>query len=408
MMEETSLIYSIIGGAMRVLIISHEYPYIGNEIRATFVNEQVEELARQGCKVKVISPVPWAPFPLNRLSSKWREYSNILRKDIFNGIEVYYPRIITFPRNILKEWSGKLLYAGIRRTVRQLVKEGFDFDIIHAHHAFPDGYAGLLLNEDYKKPLIVTVHGMDLQNTIHHNRSCFNAVKRVLEGANQVITVSSKLQRLAYKVGISANIVVVGNGIPDSIIHKPHACNTDEDLIMVSVSNLIITKGLDYNLKAVAALQTKFPNLQYHIVGSGSEQKNLINLAEELGISDQVSFLGAISHEDVFKKMANCQILSLPSWSEGFGLVYIEAMSQGKPVIGCNGEGIEDVIQHGVNGMLVSPKDVDSLVEAIDFLISRPDEANQMGQRARETVMQDYTWGKIVQKLIKIYKQHIK
>lgn len=393
---------------MRVLIISHEYPYRGNEIRATFVNEQVEELARQGCEVKVISPVPWAPFPLNKLSSKWREYSDILRKDIFNGIEVYYPRVITFPRNIFQEWSGKLVYAGIRRTVRQIVKAGYDFDIIHAHHAFPDGYAGLLLIEEYKKPLIVTIHGMDLQNTIHHNRSCFNAVKRVLEGANQVITVSTKLQRLADMIGISANIVVLSNGIPDSIVYKPNTCNTDKDLVMVSVSNLITTKGLDYNLKAVAALQIKYPSLQYHIVGSGPEEQNLINLAEELEISDSVSFLGAVSHEDVFKKMAKCQIFSLPSWSEGFGVVYIEAMSQGKPVIGCQGEGIEDVIQHGINGMLVSPKDVDSLVEAIDFLISYPDEANQMGQRARETVMNDYTWGKIVQKLIKIYEQHIK
>lgn len=392
---------------MRVLIISHRYPYRGNEIRATFVNEQVEELARQGCKVKVISPVPWTPFPLNRLSSKWREYSNILRKDIRNGIEIYYPRAITFPRNIFYEWSGKLVYTGIRRTVRELVKEGYDFDIIHAHHAFPDGYAGLLLSEEYKKPLIVTVHGMDLQYTIHHNRLCFNAVKRVFKGANQVITVSSKLQKLAYKVGISANIVVVGNGIPNSIIHKPHACNIDEDLVMVSVSNLIITKGLDYNLKAVAALRTKFPNLQYHIIGSGPEKQNLINLAEELGISNQVSFLGVLSHEDVFKKIAKCQIFSLPSWSEGFGVVYIEAMSQGKPVIGCKGEGIEDVIQHGVNGMLVSPKNVESLVDAIDYLISHPDEAYKMGQCGRATVEADYTWEKIVKRLINLYEQVI-
>jgi hypothetical protein len=118
---------------MRVLIISHEYPYRGNEVSATFVNEQVEELVRQGCEVKVISPVPWTPFPLNRLSSKWREYSNILREDIFNGIEVYYPRAITFPRNLFKEWSGKLVYAGIRRTVRQLVKAGYHFDILHTN-----------------------------------------------------------------------------------------------------------------------------------------------------------------------------------------------------------------------------------------------------------------------------------
>ena len=393
---------------MKVLIISHEYPYIGNEIRATFVNEQVEELARQGCEVKVISPVPWTPFPLNKLSSKWREYSNILREDIFNGVEVYYPRIVTFPRNIFKEWSGKLTYNGIRGTVRQLVNKGYDFDIIHAHHAFPDGYAGLLLSEEYNRPLVVTVHGQDLYSTIYHNQSCYQQVKRVLEETTQVITVSSELKRRAEMEGISTNnVVILGNGVPDRVLDKSYNHNIDKDPVILSVAGLIERKGIEYNIKAMAALRRKFPNLTYRIVGNGPEYQNLINIANELGACDKISFLGALSHEAVFNEMANCQILSLPSWDEAFGLVYIEAMIQGKPVIACKGEGIEDVIRHGVNGMLVSPKDVDSLVEAIDYLISHPDETNQIGQRARETVMKNYTWGKIVNRLIKIYEQHV-
>lgn len=407
-MKEKTQMKDSSGGAMRVLIISHEYPYRGNEIRATFVNEQVEELARQGCQVRVISPVPWAPFPISALSPKWKEYSNILQQDIFNGIQVYYPRVLTFPRNILKKWSGRLVYAGIRKTVRQLVNGGYDFDIIHAHHAFPDGYAGLLLSKEYKKPLVVTAHGMDIYSTIYHNKHCYDAVKQVFEEASQVITVSSKLKKQAKMAGIPINnVIVLGNGIPDRILDNLYTCN-NKDLVMLSVASLIQRKGIEYNIKAMAALQNRYPDLTYRIIGNGPEYQNLKSIVKKMGLSDKISFVSALNHETVFNEMAQCAFLSLPSWDEAFGLVYIEAMIQGKPVIACKGEGIEDVIQHGVNGMLVSPKDVDSLSAAIDFLLSHPNEANQIGQRARDTVIKDYTWGKIVQKLIKIYEQNIK
>jgi len=98
-------------------------------------------------------------------------------------------------------------------------------------------------------------------------------------------------------------------------------------------------------------------------------------------------------------------IFSLLSWREGFGVVYLEAMAHGKPVIGCQGEGIEDVIAHGKNGLLVKPRDIDSLVEALDFLLSHPEEAKAMGERARKLVLENYTWEKNAEKTIKVYKE---
>jgi teichuronic acid biosynthesis glycosyltransferase TuaC len=105
--------------------------------------------------------------------------------------------------------------------------------------------------------------------------------------------------------------------------------------------------------------------------------------------------------------MAACDIFTLPSWNEGFGIVYLEAMACGKPVIGCQGEGIEDFVEHGRTGLLAKPKDVDSLFEALEFLISRPHEAEAMGVQARKLVFENYTWAKNAEKIIKLYEEVI-
>ncbi len=103
--------------------------------------------------------------------------------------------------------------------------------------------------------------------------------------------------------------------------------------------------------------------------------------------------------------MAIADIFSLPSWNEAFGVVYVEVMAQGKAVIGCQGEGIEDFVENGKAGLLVKPRDIDSLAKAIDFLLSYPKKAEKIGKRARKMVLKNYTWEKNAEKMIEIYKK---
>lgn len=91
--------------------------------------------------------------------------------------------------------------------------------------------------------------------------------------------------------------------------------------------------------------------------------------------------------------------------NEEFGVVYLEAMAHGEPVIACRGEGIEDVVSNRETGLLVEPKDLGSLVKALDFLISHPQEAQAIGEWAKELVLQEYTWEKSAQKIIKVYQE---
>ena len=393
---------------MKVLVISHMYPSSFNEVYGIFVHEQVKSLINLGIEVKVISPVPWAPFPVNIMSEKWKRYSIIPDYTIWKGIPVWYPRHITFPKALFFESSGERMYKGIKAIVKDIYQD-FKFDLIHAHVALPDGYAAMKIAEDFNVPYVVTIHGKDFYTTIKKNNKCKVFVKEVLENAEKIIVVSNELKKIAVKnFGDNKKIKVIGNGIPISKIINMK--NSDykskmKNKILLSVSYLIKRKGIEYNLKAFRSLTDKYPDLIYQIIGDGIERKNLKVLSKELGISEKVEFLGMLSHEDVMEYMVQANIFSLPSWNEAFGVVYIEAMAHGMPVIGCKGEGIEDFVENGKTGMLVNPKDVSSLTETMDYLLSNPDKAKEMGERARKMVLENYTWEKNAEKTNKLYKE---
>jgi glycosyltransferase involved in cell wall biosynthesis len=103
--------------------------------------------------------------------------------------------------------------------------------------------------------------------------------------------------------------------------------------------------------------------------------------------------------------MSICDLFVMPSWDEGFGIVYLEAMAHGKPVIACRGQGIEDVIVDGETGLLVEPKDLESLKEAMIRLLTDRRLAEDMGRKGRQVVLSDFTWEKSAQKLLKVYKE---
>ncbi len=391
---------------LNVLVISHMYPRNTNPVKGIFVHEQVKELVKLGCIVKVISAVPWSPFPLNRLSSRWRNYARIPAKAEWEGLEVFYPRYLCFPGAAFFEYSGFFLYWAIRKLVAD-IRFQFNFDLVHAHVAIPDGFTGVLLKEKYCKPLVVTIHGKDIYLSVHKKRKTKVALKRVFDRADRIVMVSNPLKKLAVDIlGFNDKIVTIGNGVPlKKIIPPKEICADKNHKIILSASNLILSKGLEYNLKAVARLVHKHPGLKYYVVGDGAEVGRLQTLTTALDLGGHVYFWGRVSHQDTLKLMSEADLFSMPSWVEAFGVAYIEAMAHGKPVIGCRGTGIEDFVEDKITGLLVNPRDVDSLAEAMDYLLSNPVEARAMGERARKVVLNEYTWEKNAQRNLVLYEE---
>jgi glycosyltransferase involved in cell wall biosynthesis len=391
---------------MKVLVLSHMYPSTANEVSGIFVHEQVKALVEKGVDVRVVSPVPWAPFPVNRMSQKWKAYSRIPARSVWDGIKVSYPRYLAFPKGWFFASSGKHMYQGIKKVVAEIYRE-FPFDLIHAHVALPDGYAAMLVANKLAKPFVVTIHGADAYVTVSRNRQCHEGVSKVVEAAARVIVVSERLKQvLGKKLGeVKNNMTVIYNGVSLSKAYPGQVSKTDSSKILLSLGYLIERKGHRYVLEAVAQLLPRYPELRYLIAGSGPLRPDLEALTRKLGIQSNVQFLGFVPNKDLPRLLSLCDIFVLPSWDEAFGVVYLEAMLNGKPVIGCQGEGPEDFVEHGKTGLLVKPRNVESLIEALDFLLSHPDEAKAMGERAREVVLANYTWEKNAEKTIAVYRE---
>jgi teichuronic acid biosynthesis glycosyltransferase TuaC len=355
-----------------------------------------------------VSPVPWSPVPIRWLKDKWEAYARIPLRTVRDGIEVYHPRYITFPRAYFFEYSGWFYYLGIRRTIEK-IHWAFHFDIIHAHVALPDGYGALLANRTYEKPLIVTIHGLDMATTIHRNDRCKQCILEVFEVADKVVCVSSKLKKRCLEVyGDETKFEVISNGIsPDKIVETPgHLKEKHEDKkVLLTAGRLYKLKGHDYVIRALPQLIERVPKLVYFIVGSGPEGNCLKQLVDRLGLNDYVEFCGRKDHETVMEYMSICDVFVMPSWEEAFGIVYLEAMAHGKPVIACRGQGIEDVIVDGKTGLLVKPEDLESLKEAMIKLLSDRSLAENMGRKGRQVVLSNFTWEKSTQKLLEVYEE---
>ena len=389
---------------MKVLVISHMYPSAVNPSYGIFIHKQVNALKSQGYEVKVVSPVPYTPWPLPLLRKKWEDYASIPRQDFIAGDRINYPRYLEFPRSLFLEYSGFFMYLGIKKLIDRIY-EVFPFDLIHAHVALPDGQAANYLKKKYKVPTVITVHGQDFQSTINKSVKCRNKLFEVLDSADKIITVSTKLKDIVKDQSFSSKITVINNGI-DIEDCLPYSLpeNVLNGKRIISISNLKKTKGIDLNLGAISSLVRKYPDLEYYVVGDGEERNSLENFKDELNLEDNVFFLGRLDHNQAMQKLAEADIFCLPSWQEGFGVAYIEAMSMGKPVIGVQGEGISDVINHGQNGLLVKPKDVDEVIGALETLLSDPAQAKSLGDAGRKTVLEGYTWLQNAGKTIEIYE----
>lgn len=387
---------------MKILAVSSLYPVPYNRFEGIAVHKLITELVNQGCEVRVISPQPWTPFPINRLRGKWRNYSKVPEKMQWDGIKVYYLRYLTFPKALFSASSGTRMYYGIRKAVSKIYSD-FSFDIIHAHMALPDGFSGMLMNQRYDKKLVITFRGTDMMK----EHRAMESIRKAFRQADKILTPGPHLQKLAKeKLGVIAT--VIPNAIDQSEIFEAESelkQRYEGKYVILSVSRLLGSKGIDLNIQAIHDLQAKFDHLHYIIVGDGPEKERLQQLVVDLAIEDSVEFVGWQPHNKAMEYMSICDIFSLPSWQETFGLVYLEAMAHGKPIIGCRGQGVDGIVKEGETGLLAKPKDIDSLVEALNFLLDHPKEAHAMGELARKLVLENYTWEKSAEKTIRVYEE---
>ncbi len=151
-------------------------------------------------------------------------------------------------------------------------------------------------------------------------------------------------------------------------------------------------KGADDLIRAMAQLRMKFPGLYLVAVGDGDDLSRLKKIAADSGVSESVRFLTGLSRQEIAACYAGCEVFALPSTGEGFGLVFLEAMAFGKPLVGTSCGGTTDVVEDGVNGVLVPPGDSPRLVEGLAVLLKDELLRAKLGQRGEEIVRRDFSF----------------
>jgi phosphatidyl-myo-inositol dimannoside synthase len=184
--------------------------------------------------------------------------------------------------------------------------------------------------------------------------------------------------------------------------------NFPQGRVILTVGRWLATeryKGMDTLIQAMPRLLLRWPDVQLVMVGAGDDREWLVNLARDSGVQRHVHFLSGLTDAELSACYAAAELFALPSRAEGFGIVYLEAMARGKPVIGGAHGGAPEVIQDGVTGYLVQHGDTVQLATSIDALLSNPELAREMGARGRERVQNEFRFQVFAKAFRKILRE---
>jgi teichuronic acid biosynthesis glycosyltransferase TuaC len=196
---------------------------------------------------------------------------------------------------------------------------------------------------------------------------------------------------------------VIYNGVDAQMFYSSPTDSLPNTIL--TVANLIPIKGHELLLRALATLLPNYPHFSCEIVGDGPERHRLTRLASDCGLGGKVRFVGRQSRQQVAGAMRRCVLFAMPSQYEGLGCVYLEAMSTGKPVIACRGQGIDEIIRHGSNGWLIDPGNLQELIAALSVLLQNLQLRQHIGEAARRTTLQSLTSSHQAAQLATLYRE---
>ena len=174
--------------------------------------------------------------------------------------------------------------------------------------------------------------------------------------------------------------------------------------IILTVGRLVKRKGHEYVLRALPGVLAQEPDVVYCIISDGPYRKELEALTAELGMQQHVVFTGTLSPEDIAQWYAACAVFIMTPEDiagdiEGFGIVYLEAQSFGKPVIGTRVSGVVEAVADGVTGVLVEQRDTVAIQHAIVRIVADTDFARRLGEAGKHRVAESFQWKHQAEKL---------
>ena len=386
-----------------LLVLCHTYN--------SFIKDPVEIISKEFNKIFVL--VRYKPIaelaniiPLPFFKSR-RKHSKRYSIDYTNkpdNVEIILVPLWYLPLNFFYKFLG---HKHAKAVLKILKTRKIKFDIIHAHFGWSAGYAGMIVKEKYKKPLVITGHGYDVYDLPFRDKYWRNRLREVFMNADRLITVSLKNRECIIKLGIKKEVYVFPNGFSSLIfyyIEKQKAKKIlnllDQRKIILSVGNLEKVKGYDILIKALNILSRYRKDFLCLIIGEGTEEGNLKKLISKYKLDDYVKLLGRKPHNELVYWFGACDFFVSSSLNEGNPTVMFESLGCGKPFIGTKVGGIPEVINSPHYGILSQPEDEKELAKNILKALEEEWDSRKILEYSKL-----YTWENITQNLIELYQK---
>ena len=341
---------------MTILVVPSWYKTDSNPILGSFFREQAMMLKEAGEKVIV------ADATFQGREDYFSKRCFKLKKYDDDGLLTYSYVVPALGAFKTKDGGSERYYRNLKRIYKKITSDGHKIDLIHAHSYLPAGVAAVKLGKEENIPVIVTEHASAvLEKQLTTDR--IKLLKEVVSETKEFVCVSKALKKSVQE--LTDNIrepIVIPNAV-DSRFKFQREKNTD-CFTFISIGNLVKSKRFDLTIEAFASCFKTNYKVKLKILGDGVLRKELEELVREYGIEEQVLFEGRVAREVVVEELQKANVFVLPSDYETFGVVYIEAMACGVPVIGTKNGGAEDIISYK-NGLLIEKNSVSLLAEAM-------------------------------------------
>jgi glycosyltransferase involved in cell wall biosynthesis len=348
----------------RVLVLSRNYPNPALPTLGIWTARMVQA-SRSCADPVVVAPVPWVPPGLP--DEPFGRYRAIPRSRSDDGVDVHHPRVPQFPGYALHGTEAPLAYPFIRRLTDRLHAER-PFDLIHAHFIYPDGVIAARLGARYGIPVLTTEHASWLPWLVDYPR-VRRSVERALLNIRLITTVSDAVRQQAEDIAKgAAPVAVLPNVVDDDVFTLGAETRDPNQLVFVGVVRRV--KGLDVLVRALALLAPERPALRLLVVGNPyyrayrRDEEAVRRLIGELGLENRIRFAGQASPRETAVALRSSALLVLPSRRESFGVVLIEALACGTPVVATRCGGPDEILTSDV-GHLAPPDDPPALARAI-------------------------------------------
>ena len=390
---------------MKILMLTWEYPprIVGGIARV--VHDLSHRLIKDGHEVTVVT-------------YKDANIENLADYENDKGVRVYRVDNYMITPNNFTDWVMQLNFNLIAKATEIINEEG-NFDVIHAHDWLVT-YAAKTLKQAYKIPLVATIHATEAGR----NSGIHDDVQRYINDTEWLLTYEAtevivnsnymkcEIQRLFGLPFDKINVISNGinltnyNGVDrDYDFRRQYAM--DNEKIILYLGRLVYEKGVQNLIAAMPKILERYNDAKLVIAGKGGMIEELKNQVKYLGIDNKVYFTGYLDSKSVPKMYKCSDVAVFPSTYEPFGIVALESMLAGTPTVVSDVGGLNEIIDHGVNGMKSYAGNPNSIADSVLELLFNPQLCDKISKNAKAKVKAQYNWNKIAQDTHYVYERAI-